>query len=104
MGCDGTPEPPREGIRTPSRILPRAPGLSTGKEEHQIMNEGTLDRVVRVVLGIALISLVFAGPRSSWGLVGLVPLATGLLGFCPLYRILGVCPCRVPARNAGARS
>jgi hypothetical protein len=67
------------------------------------MNEGTLDRVVRVVLGIALISLVFAGPRSSWGLVGLVPLATGLLGFCPLYRVLGVSTCRVPARNAGAR-
>ncbi len=65
-------------------------------------NEGTLDRTIRVILGIALISLVFVGPASYWGLVGLVPLATGLVGFCPLYRIVGVSTCRVPARRAGA--
>lgn len=53
-------------------------------------NEGTLDRALRVVLGIALLSLVFVGPRTLLGLVGLVPLATGLAGFCPLYRVLGV--------------
>jgi hypothetical protein len=53
-------------------------------------NEGTLDRTVRIVLGLALLALVFVGPRSWIGLVGLVPLATGLVGFCPLYRLLGI--------------
>lgn len=67
------------------------------------MNEGTLDRTIRIVLGVALISLVFVGPRSLWGLVGLVPLGTGLVGFCPLYRIVGIDTCRLPARKAGAK-
>jgi hypothetical protein len=53
-------------------------------------NEGTLDRGVRIVLGLALLSLVFLGPHSWFGLIGLVPLATGLVGFCPLYRVLGI--------------
>jgi hypothetical protein len=53
-------------------------------------NEGTLDRAIRVVLGLALLSLVFVRPHTWFGLVGLVPLATGLVGFCPLYRLLGV--------------
>ncbi len=53
-------------------------------------NEGTLDRAARIVLGLGLISLVFVGPQTLWGLVGLVPLATGALGFCPLYRIVGI--------------
>jgi len=55
-----------------------------------MVNEGNLDRVIRVLIGVALISLVFVGPRSWWGLVGLVPLGTGLFGFCPLYRLLGL--------------
>lgn len=57
-------------------------------------NEGTIDRVVRVALGIALLSLVVVGPHTLLGLVGLVPLVTGLVGFCPLYRVLGVSTCR----------
>jgi len=61
-------------------------------------NEGTLDRVVRVALGIALLSLTVVGPQSLLGLIGLVPLATGLFGFCPLYRLVGVSTC--PARLA----
>jgi hypothetical protein len=58
-------------------------------------NEGTLDRALRVGLGVALLALVFVGPRSLWGLVGLVPLLTGLVGFCPLYRLLGISTCPV---------
>jgi hypothetical protein len=54
------------------------------------MNEGTLDRTIRIVFGLALISLVFIGPRSMWGLVGLVPLFTGAVGFCPIYRLFGL--------------
>lgn len=53
-------------------------------------NEGTLDRVIRIVLGLALLSMIFVGPQTWFGLVGLVPLATGLVGFCPLYRVLGL--------------
>lgn len=60
-------------------------------------NEGTIDRVIRVVLGLALLSLVFVGPHTLLGLVGLVPLVTGLVGFCPLYRVLGVSTRRVHA-------
>ncbi len=53
-------------------------------------NEGTVDRVVRVVAGLALLSLVFVGPKTWLGLIGLVPLLTGLVGYCPLYRMLGI--------------
>lgn len=59
-------------------------------------NEGTLDRAVRVMLGIALVGLVFFGPKTVWGLVGIVPLATGLIGSCPLYRLFGVKTCATP--------
>lgn len=48
-------------------------------------NEGGLDRVVRVALGLVLIALVFVGPRTPWGWVGVLPLVTGLIGFCPAY-------------------
>ncbi len=60
-------------------------------------NEGTLDRAVRIVLGVALLSLTVIGPKSTLGLAGVVPLATGLIGFCPLYRVLGIRTC--PARK-----
>jgi hypothetical protein len=63
-----------------------------------MVNEGTLDRAVRVVLGLVLVSLVFVGPRSLWGLVGIVPILTGLTGFCPLYRLVGVDTCGARAR------
>lgn len=52
-------------------------------------NEGAVDRAVRVVAGLVGLSLVFVGPQTLWGLVGLVPLATGLIGSCPLYTVLG---------------
>lgn len=56
-------------------------------------NVGTVDRAVRVVLGLVLLALVFVGPQTLWGLVGLVPLATALVGFCPAYRIVGLSTC-----------
>jgi hypothetical protein len=52
-------------------------------------NEGNLDRALRIIAGLALISLVFIGPQTPWGWIGLVPLVTGLVGMCPLYSILG---------------
>lgn len=59
-------------------------------------NEGTVDRVLRVVLGLALISLVFIGPQTVWGWIGVVPLVTGLVGVCPLYSVLGIRTCPAP--------
>ncbi len=56
-------------------------------------NEGSIDRILRIVVGLALISLVFVGPQTLWGLVGIVPLATGLIGWCPLYTLLGIRTC-----------
>lgn len=57
------------------------------------VNEGRTDRIVRVLLGIVLISMVFVGPQSVWGWAGLIPLLTGLVGYCPLYSLLGVNTC-----------
>ena len=63
-------------------------------------NEHTADRAVRVILGLALIALVFVGPKTSWGWLGLVPLATALLGSCPAYTLFGVSTCRTPEKSA----
>ena len=60
-----------------------------------LTNEGTIDRALRVAVGLALISLVFIGPQTVWGWVGLVPLATGFIGFCPAYRLFGINTCGV---------
>lgn len=56
-------------------------------------NEGTIDRALRIIAGLVLISLVFVGPQTVWGWVGLVPLLTGALGYCPLYSVLGINTC-----------
>lgn len=58
-------------------------------------NEGTLDRALRVIAGSVLISLVFVGPQTPWGWIGIVPLATGLIGSCPLYSLLGINTCPI---------
>lgn len=58
-------------------------------------NEGTIDRVLRVLVGLALIALVFVGPQTPWGWIGLVPLLTGLAGTCPLYTVLGIRTCKL---------
>ncbi len=55
-----------------------------------IKNVNTVDQVVRIVLGLALISLVFIGPQTPWGWVGLILVATGAMNFCPIYRMLGL--------------
>ncbi len=62
-------------------------------------NEGKIDRSARIVVGLALLSLVFFGPHTPWGLVGLLPLVTGLVGWCPLYRVLHVDTCHRAARH-----
>ncbi len=56
-------------------------------------NEHRIDRVARIVLGLALLSLVFVGPKTLWGLVGIIPLFTGSVGTCPLYSLVGISTC-----------
>jgi len=56
-------------------------------------NVGTVDRVMRIIIGLALISLVFIGPQTPWGWIGIVPLATALVRWCPLYTLLGINTC-----------
>lgn len=59
-------------------------------------NEGTIDRILRVIVGLAILSLVFVGPQTPWAWLGLVPLLTGLAGYCPAYALLGIRTCPVP--------
>jgi len=54
-------------------------------------NIGSLDRALRLVAGLILVSLAFWGPETPWGYIGLVPLVTAFVGFCPAYRLLGIC-------------
>ncbi len=56
-------------------------------------NVGGIDRVLRAVLGVVLIALVFVGPQTPWGWIGVVPLLTALVRFCPLYPLLGISTC-----------
>jgi len=62
-------------------------------------NEGSIDRVIRVALGLGLLSLIVIGPQSWFGLVGIVPLLTGIVGYCPLYGLLGLRTCPVAPSN-----
>jgi len=64
-------------------------------------NVGRLDKVARIVVGAGLVSLVvfLEGDARWWGLVGLVPLLTGIFNFCPLYTLLGIRTC--PLQKAG---
>ncbi|HEY1132068.1 MAG TPA: DUF2892 domain-containing protein [Roseateles sp.] len=57
-------------------------------------NEGTMDRGLRVVAGLALIALAATGTVGAWGWIGVVPLLTGVVGWCPLYTVLGINTCR----------
>ena len=61
-------------------------------------NEGTVDRAVRVLAGIAILSLAFIGPKSAWGYIGIVPIVTGLLGSCPAYTLFGLSTCPMKRR------
>jgi hypothetical protein len=63
-------------------------------EKLMARNEGSLDRMLRVVLGAVLLSLVFIGPQTLWGLIGLIPLVTGIAGTCPIYSVFGLRTCR----------
>jgi hypothetical protein len=59
-------------------------------------NEGTIDRAVRVIAGLGILSLAFVGPQTPWGWLGLVPLVTGIVGVCPAYSLVGIRTCPAP--------
>jgi len=79
-----------------SRVLVHGHPIVYPTSGHHVMptNIGTPDRAVRALLGIALLLLVVMGPRSYWGLIGLIPLLTAVTGFCPLYAIFGISTAR----------
>jgi hypothetical protein len=61
------------------------------------INEATWDRALRVALGLGLLALTVVGPQTLWGLLGVIPLFTGIWGRCPMYRLLGLTTCPVSA-------
>ncbi len=63
-------------------------------------NEGPVDRIVRVVVGLAILSLAFVGPATPWAYLGLVPIVTGALGSCPVYTLFGISTCPLKTRAA----
>ena len=58
-------------------------------------NENNIERIIRIIVGLVLISLVFIGPQSMWGWIGVIPLVTGLIGSCPAYTLFGISTCKV---------
>jgi hypothetical protein len=62
-------------------------------------NVGTIDRTLRIALGLLLVALAATGSIGLWGWIGLVPLATGVMRFCPAYRLLGLSTCPMTARS-----
>jgi hypothetical protein len=57
-------------------------------------NIGNVERIIRVIFGLVLISMAFVGPANLWFLLGLIPLLTGLLGTCPPYQLFGINTCQ----------
>ena len=61
-------------------------------------NVGGIDRIARVVVGLALIALAATGTVGVWGWIGVVPLLTGLISWCPIYPLLGISSCPLRKR------
>ncbi len=57
-------------------------------------NIGGIERVIRVIAGLGIISLAVIGPKTPWAYLGIVPLLTGLTGWCPPYAMLGISTCK----------
>lgn len=58
-------------------------------------NVHPVERMVRVVLGISLVTMAFVGPANLWFLLGVIPIMTGLIGWCPPYQLLGISTCKL---------
>ena len=64
-------------------------------------NVGSIDRILRVGVGLGLLALVFLGPQTPWGYLGLALVATALIGWYPAYRLLGLC---TTGKSAGGKT
>jgi hypothetical protein len=73
--------------------------LTAGSEDTMVGNVGSLDRVLRILAGLVLIGSALAGFFTPWGYIGIVPLATGLVRFCPAYKLFGLSTCPIPNRG-----
>lgn len=58
-------------------------------------NVGGIDKILRIVAGIVLIAMAVIGVIGAWGFIGVVPLVTGLIGWCPAYTLLGIKTCKL---------
>jgi hypothetical protein len=72
----------------------RATKFFNPRRHFMTSNVGGIDRILRIVLGVVLVALAATGTVGVWGWLGLVPLATGLLGWCPPYSLLGINTCK----------
>lgn len=61
----------------------------------KLFNVGMIDRAARAIVGLILIALVFIGPQITWGWIGIIPLATAVVGICPAYLPFGLSTCGV---------
>ena len=62
-------------------------------------NVGSIDRAARIVVGLILIALVFVGPQTPWGWIGVIPLLTAIIGWCPAYTVFGFRTCPAPEQK-----
>ena len=58
-------------------------------------NIGDVERIIRIVLGVGILALAFVGPQSPWAYLGILPVLTGLVGWCPPYALLGISTCKM---------
>ncbi|MDH4163018.1 MAG: DUF2892 domain-containing protein [Nitrospirota bacterium] len=57
-------------------------------------NVGAAERIARIVLGLVILAFAFVGPKTAWAYLGIIPLATGLIGWCPPYALFGISTCK----------
>ena len=62
-------------------------------------NVGKIDRIIRIIFGLGLLSLTFLGPKTLWGLIGIIPLVTASFKFCPFYPLIGLDTCSMEGKN-----
>lgn len=67
-------------------------------------NVGTTDRAIRLIAGIAILSLAFIGPKSAWGYLGLIPLVSAVIGFCPAYTLFGIRTCAMRGQDPAVKT
>jgi hypothetical protein len=63
------------------------------------LNEGEIDRVLRIIFGLVLLSQAFMGLNTGLGYIGIIPLITGIIGICPIYKIFGINTCLTKKNN-----